>query len=101
WAIVFLPEGGMLVTERAGRLRAVSEDGTLSDPIAGVPEVDARRQGGLLDIALDPDFAENRLVYLSFAEKGDGGNSTAVARARVADDLAVLEDVEIIFSQQP
>ena len=101
WAIAFLPDGGMLVTERAGRLRAVSEDGALSDPIAGVPEVDARRQGGLLDIALDPDFAENRLVYLSFAEKGDGGNSTAVARARLADDLAVLEDVEIIFSQQP
>lgn len=101
WAIAFLPEGGMLVTERSGNLRAVGQDGTLSEPIAGVPEVDARGQGGLLDVALDPDFAENRLVYVSYAEAGEGGNGTAVARGALSQDLTALENVEIIFRQQP
>ncbi|MBX9463541.1 MAG: PQQ-dependent sugar dehydrogenase [Aquamicrobium sp.] len=102
WAIAFLPGStGMLVTERAGNLRHIGEDGSVSEPIGGVPEVDARGQGGLLDVALDPDFEENRLVYLSFAEAGEGGNGTAVARGRLNEDLSALEDVEIIFSQQP
>ena len=101
WGMAFLPGGGMLVTERAGRLRHVAEDGTLSEPISGVPEVDARGQGGLLDVALDPDYAENRLVYLSFAEAGDGGNGTAAARGRLSEDLSALEDVEVIFRQEP
>jgi len=101
WALALLPDGAMLVTERPGRLRAVSASGEVSEPIAGVPEVDARKQGGLLDVALDPDFATNRLVYLTYAEPGEGGNSTAVARGRLADDNASLSDVEVIFSQQP
>lgn len=101
WALAFLPDAGMLVTERQGRLRHVAADGTVSDPIAGVPDVDARGQGGLLDVTLDPAFAENRLVYLSYAEAGDGGNGTAVARGRLADDNSALEDVEVIFQQQP
>lgn len=101
WAIEFLPEGGMLVTERGGSLRHVSPDGTLSVPLAGVPEVDARGQGGLLDVALDPAFAENRLVYLSFAERDGNNNSTAVARGRLSEELDALEDVEVIFSQKP
>lgn len=102
WAIAFLPAGdGMLVTERAGALRHVGEGGALSGPLSGVPDVDARGQGGLLDVALDPGFSENRLVYLSFAEAGEGGNSTAVARGRLSDDLAALEDVEVIFRQEP
>ncbi len=102
WAIEFLPDGGGLVTERPGRLRHLSAEGELSEPIAGVPEVDARDQGGLLDVALDPDFADNRLVYLSFSEPGEGGaNSTAVARGTLSEDLSALADVEVIFSQIP
>ena len=81
WALAFLPDGRMLVTERSGRLRSVDRDGRVSDPIANVPQVAARGQGGLLDVALDPRFAENRLIYLSYAEPGEGGKAgTAVAR---------------------
>ena len=101
WAIAFLPDGGMLVTERSGSLRTISEDGALSEPISGVPEVDARDQGGLLDVALDPAFAENRLVYVSYAEAGEGGNGTAVARGVLSEDMTALENVEVIFRQQP
>lgn len=101
WGIAFLPDGGALVTERAGRLRHVSAEGELSEPLAGLPEVDARGQGGLLDVALDPDFAQNRRVYWSYAEPGEGGNSTAVARGTLAEDLSAVTDVEVIFSQQP
>ncbi|MCO5145737.1 MAG: PQQ-dependent sugar dehydrogenase [Aquamicrobium sp.] len=101
WAIAVLPDGGMLVTEREGRLRHVSADGALSAPLSGVPAVETAGQGGLLDVALDPDFAANRLVYLSFSEGGDGGNSTAVARGRLSDDLTALDAVEVIFSQSP
>lgn len=99
WGLAFLPDGSMLVTERPGRLRFVSADGRMSDPLPGVPEVYAQRQGGLLDVALDPDFRSNRLVYLSFAEPGEGGASTAVARGRLEQDG--LRDVEVIFRQQP
>ena len=100
WALTFLPDGRMLVTERPGRLRYVTRDGKMSEPIAGTPEVYARGQGGLLDVALDPDFARNRLVYLSFAEPGQRGTAgTAVARARLVQDG--LEDVQIIYRQQP
>jgi glucose/arabinose dehydrogenase len=89
----------MLVTERPGRLRIVSADGRLSEPLAGVPEVFAEGQGGLLDVALDPEFSSNRLVYVSYAEPGAGGASTAVARGRLGDDE--LTDVQVIFRQQP
>lgn len=91
----------MLVTERSGALRHVTRDGALSEPIPGVPEVDARGQGGLLDVTLHPRFAENRLVYLSFSEKGEGGNSTAVARGTLSADNKKLSGVEVIFSQKP
>ena len=101
WALAFLPGGDMLVTERAGTLRHVSAAGEVSAPLAGIPAVEARDQGGLLDVALDPDFVANRLVYLSFSEPGDGGNSTAVARGRLSDDMRALEAVDIIFSQKP
>ncbi|MGF1641460.1 MAG: PQQ-dependent sugar dehydrogenase [Rhodospirillales bacterium] len=99
WGLAFLPVGRMLVTERPGRLRIVSADGRLSAPLAGVPAVVARGQGGLLDIALDPDFASNRRVYLSHAEAGAGGASTAVARGTLAD--AGLREVQVIFRQHP
>jgi glucose/arabinose dehydrogenase len=102
WAIAFLPDGDALVTERRGALRLLGADGALSEPIAGVPQVDARDQGGLLDVAIDPDFDENRLVYLSFSEPGsDGTNSTAVARGFLNADKTALESVAVIFSQQP
>jgi glucose/arabinose dehydrogenase len=101
WGLAFLPDGSMLVTERPGALRHVTAAGEVSEPITNVPEVDARGQGGLLDVTLDPDFAANRLVYVSYAEKGDGGNGTAVARGVLAEDNAALGQVEVIFRQQP
>lgn len=101
WALAFLPDGRMLVTERPGRLRLVSPDGKLSRPLPNVPNVAARNQGGLLDVALDPRFATNRTIYLCFAEPRSGGNATAVAKAEI--DLAneTLGRVEVIFRQQP
>jgi glucose/arabinose dehydrogenase len=100
WSLAFLPDGRMLVTERPGRLRYVTPDGALSEPIAGVPAVHAEGQGGLLDVILDPEFAGNSTIYLSYAEQGDGRtNGTAVARARL--DGGSLTDVRVIFRQQP
>ena len=99
WGLTFLPDGRMLVTERAGRLRIVGTDGELSEPLAGVPEVFNQGQGGLLDVEIDPDFTSNSLVYLSYAEPGEGGASTAVARGRLVDHA--LEGTEVIFRQQP
>jgi glucose/arabinose dehydrogenase len=99
WGMAFLPDGRLLVTERPGRLRIVAKDGKLGGPLEGVPAVHAINQGGLLDVALDPGFASNRLVYLSYTEPRDGGNGTAVARGRLTD--GGLADVEVIFRQQP
>jgi aldose sugar dehydrogenase len=100
WSIAFLPDGRMLVTERAGRLRTVTPAGAVSPPVAGLPEVYAKGQGGLLDVVLDPDFAANSTIYFSYAEPGpDDTNGTAVARARLAGDA--LKDLEVIFRQQP
>ncbi len=100
WSLAFLPDGRMLVTERPGRLRYVTKDGSVSEPVAGVPAVFAEGQGGLLDVVLDPDFAANSTIYLSYAEPAaDGTNGTAVARARL--DGQRLDDVKVIFRQQP
>jgi glucose/arabinose dehydrogenase len=100
WGLAFLPDGRMLVSERPGRLRIVSQAGELGPPLAGLPAVDARAQGGLLDVALDPHFGDNRLVYWSYAEPGvERSNGTAVARGRLAGDR--LDDVQVIFRQQP
>jgi glucose/arabinose dehydrogenase len=101
WALAFLPDGRLLVTERPGRLRIVSPSGKLSEPLAGVPPVFARGQGGLLDVIVDPRFMNNRMVYLSYAEPGEDGTAgTAVARGRLAEDSR-LEHVEVIYRQQP
>jgi aldose sugar dehydrogenase len=99
WGIAFLPDGRMLVTERPGRLRVVNQRGELSPPLTGLPRIVAQQQGGMLDVALDPNFATNQLVYVSFSEPGDGGVSTAVLRGRFADTR--LDDVKVIFSQRP
>lgn len=101
WAVAFLPQGRFLVTERPGRLRVVEADGKLGAPIEGLPEIAARGQGGLLDVVLDSDFGNNRRLYLCFSEPGAGGNSTALARARLSQDATRLEDFRVIFSQQP
>jgi glucose/arabinose dehydrogenase len=97
WGLQFLPDGRMLVTERPGRMRIVTKDGTLLPPLKGVPEVHASGQAGLLDVALDRDFAQNRTLYFCFSY--DSGGNAAVARARLASDSA-LDDVKVIFRQQ-
>jgi glucose/arabinose dehydrogenase len=104
WALAFLPsQQGMLVTERPGNLRIVSVDGVISAPLSGVPKVWANGQGGLLDVVLSPDFAHDRMVYLSYAEGGgEGGKAgTAVGRGRLAQDMRGLENFKVIFRQEP
>jgi aldose sugar dehydrogenase len=99
WAVAFLPDGRMLVTEKAGALRIATADGKLGAPLAGLPAISAGGQCGLLDVAVDPAFASNQRIFFTFAEPGPGGNSTAVGRARLVGDR--LEDVRTIFSQRP
>jgi glucose/arabinose dehydrogenase len=99
WGLALLPDGSMLVTERPGRLRKVERDGRVSEPLAGVPKVFAQGQGGLLDVALSPGFAKDRLVYLSFAEPGEGGAGTAVAMGRLGE--RGLENTQVIWRQRP
>lgn len=100
WGLAFLPDGRRLVTERPGRLRLVAADGTLDpQPVTGLPTIAIHGQGGLLDVALHPGFAENGLIYLSYAARGEGGVGTEVARGRLVDHR--LENVEVLFRQQP
>ena len=100
WAVALLPEGGYLVTERPGRLRHIAADGTLSAPIAGVPAVFAQDQGGLLDVVLDPGYAGNKRIWLSYAEPGEDGTAgTAVATATLGADA--LSDVRVVYRQMP
>ncbi|WP_022722705.1 PQQ-dependent sugar dehydrogenase [Rhodopseudomonas sp. B29] len=100
WSLAFLPDDRMLVTERPGRMRIVSAQGTLSPPLQGVPEVWARGQGGLLDVALDKDFAGNKTIYFCFAERDGSGGRTALARAALVDgDKPKLDQVKVIFRQ--
>jgi glucose/arabinose dehydrogenase len=104
WAVAFLPDNkGMLVTERTGNLRRVGPDGKLSAPISGVPQVWVQGQGGLLDVELSPDFAKDRMVYLTYAEVGSDGKTggTAAGRGRLSDDMTRLEGFTRIFQQQP
>src|SRR5262245_36246706 len=100
WAIAFLPDGRLLVTERPGRMRIVATDGKLSPPLAGVPKVFAASQGGLHDVALDRGYADNRTIYFCYAEPANGGARTALARARLDDAAARLDDVKVIFRQE-
>jgi glucose/arabinose dehydrogenase len=100
WGLAFLPDGRMLVTERPGRLRVIGRDGKLAlQPVTGLPAIAAHGQGGLMDVAIHPRFADNSLVYLSYAARGDGGFSTEVARGRLSG--AELQDVQVIFRQLP
>jgi glucose/arabinose dehydrogenase len=103
WSLEFLPDGRMLVTEKPGRMRIVTPDGKLSEPIAGIPMVDARGQGGLLDVVLAPDYAKTQMIYWSYAEPRDGGqNNTAVARGKLVDGAAPrVDNVQVIYHQVP
>ena len=104
WAMEFLPDGRMLVTAKQGTMHIVTAEGEIGPEISGVPEVDTRGQGGLLDVALAPDFDASNQIFFSFAEPRDGGNGTAVASATlVTDDEngGALEDVAVIFQQMP
>ena len=101
WAVEPLPGGDLLVTEKPGRLRIISAAGNIGEPIGGLPAVDARGQGGLLDVALSPDFATDRTIYWSFSEPRDGGNGTSIARGVLSADRTSLSDVRVIFRVLP
>lgn len=104
WGLQFLPDGRMVVSERAGPIRIVTRDGRISPPISGVPAADVRGQGGMLDVALAPDFAQSGLLFFSFSEpRGGSRNGTSVGRGRLvlSDTGGRLEDVKIIFRQDP
>ena len=102
WGMDSLPDGGLLITERGGALR-IYRDGKLSEPItSGLPEVDADGQGGLLDVAVAPDFEQTRQIWFSFSEpRGQDGNATAVGTGRLSADGTALEDMRVIFQQEP
>lgn len=99
WGMAFMPDGNVLVTEKVGQLRIVTPSGRMSAPVEGVPAVFAHQQGGLLDVALDPDFANNRTIYLSYAEPEGSKAGTAVAKAELKD--GALHNVRVIFRQLP
>ena len=102
WGMAVLPDGGLLVTERPGRLRVVGADGSVSEPLAGLPAVHAQGQGGLLDVALGPEFAEDRMIYWTYSKPvGEGRSVTAAARGRLSDDMASVENAMDIFVQDP
>jgi glucose/arabinose dehydrogenase len=102
WGLAFLPDGTKVLTERAGRMRLVGADGKLSAPVAGLPAVDANGQGGLLGVAVDPNFAQNGLVYWTYAEAGEGGNGTAAARGKLIPGPSPrVENVQVIWRQAP
>jgi glucose/arabinose dehydrogenase len=101
WAVEPLPGGDFLVTEKPGRMRIVGAKGELGQPIGGVPKVDARGQGGLLDVALSPGFERDHTIYWSYSEPRRGGNATSVARGVLSEDRRRLDQVTVIFRAQP
>ena len=101
WGLALLPDGRWLVTERPGRLRIITAQGSVGEPITGLPAVDARGQGGLLDVVVGPGFGQDRMIYWSYAEPREGGNGTAVARGRLSDDGSRVEGVQVIFHAMP
>ncbi|RZJ06093.1 MAG: PQQ-dependent sugar dehydrogenase [Brevundimonas sp.] len=101
WGLALLPDGRWLVTERPGRLRIIGADGAKGEPITGLPAVDARGQGGLMDVAVGPGFGQDRLIYWSYSEPREGGNATSVARGRLSDDGTRVENAQVIFRALP
>lgn len=101
WGLAVLPDGRWLVTEKPGRLRIITAQGQVGEPVTGLPAVDARGQGGLLDVIVGPSFAQDRMIYWSYAEPREGGNATSVARGRLSDDGSRVENVQVIFRALP
>jgi len=101
WGLAMLPDGRWLVTEKPGRLRIITAEGAIGEPVAGLPAVDARGQGGLLDVVIGPTFGQDRMIYWSYSEARSGGNATSVARGRLSDDGSRVEDVQVIFRALP
>jgi len=101
WSVEPLPDGNLLVSERPGRLRLITAAGEVGEPITGLPEIHAQRQGGLLDLALSPTFETDRTIFFSFAEPRQGGNGTAVGRGVLSADSRALEQVQVIFQALP
>jgi glucose/arabinose dehydrogenase len=101
WGMALLPDGRWLITEQPGRMRVVGPDGKISEPITGLPEVFSRGQGGLLDVAISPEFATDRMVFWSYSEPREGGNATSIAKGRLSDDASRIENVNVIFRALP
>ncbi|MEY8758101.1 PQQ-dependent sugar dehydrogenase [Chryseobacterium tongliaoense] len=101
WGIINLPDGRFLITEKTGFMNVVSADGKTVSKISGFPKVDSKGQGGMLDVALDPDFKTNNLIYFSFSEPFGEGNLTSVAKGRLSADLKNISDVKVIFRAEP
>ena len=101
WGITSLPDGRLLITEKAGRMRIVTASGSVSQPITGIPTVNGSGQGGLLGLCLDPDFITNRMVYWSFSEPVSGGNVTAIAKGRLSDNESTIEGAAVIYRALP
>ncbi|UII26331.1 PQQ-dependent sugar dehydrogenase [Fulvivirga maritima] len=101
WGMTNLPDGRILLTEKGGTMRIISTSGQVSNAITGLPSVNSSGQGGLLDVAIDPDFTTNRLVYWTFSLNGQGGTATAVGKGRLADDEETIENAEVIYTAIP
>jgi aldose sugar dehydrogenase len=101
WGVAVTPEGALLITERPGRLRVLRDGALAPEPVAGLPEVLAKDQGGLLDVAVGPDFAEDRRIYWTYSKPVEGGSATAAARGVLSEDFSELTEVEDIFVQTP
>jgi glucose/arabinose dehydrogenase len=101
WGLVFLPDGRMLVTEKQGRIRIVTANGTIGNPISGVPAVSYQGESGLLGLAIDPDFATSRLVFWSFVEPVTGGVVVSIARGKLSTDETTFENVQVIYRATP
>ncbi len=101
WAVEPLPGGDLLVTEKGGNLRIVSAAGAIGQPIGGVPAVDSKGQGGLLDVALSPAFDTDRTIFWSYSEPRQGGNATSVARGKLSADRTKIEEVKVILRAMP
>lgn len=101
WGLAAMPDGRWLVTEKPGRLRIITAHGQIGEPVAGLPAVDARGQGGLLDVIVSPGFGQDRMIYWSYSEPRQGGNATSVARGRLSDDGSRVDDVQVIFRALP
>lgn len=101
WGIAVLPDGRLLITEKAGFMKIVTASGNVSEAITGIPAVSATGQGGLLGLTIDPDFKTNRMIYWSFSEKSEKGNLTAIAKGRLSDDEKKIENALVIYRANP